>query len=184
MQQQKTVAIIFVVILVVVALVALAVGAFYTENFKHPISFVYLSSGNKRIMQDCNLKLGNGYFKVHTLMPNAEFDVKIYPAGDDFTYTVDGETYTWLGDEEMDLSNVFALKKDDEGFSVRCSRLSMTTVLQRIYPEQTVDLPDLDEYAVHFKLVVTSGTHNLTLSFCNLLIPLESIDINPSFILF
>lgn len=184
MQQQKTVAIIFVIILLVVASVALAVGAFYTENFKHPISFVYLSSGNKRIMQDCNLKLGNGYFKVHTLIPNAEFDVKIYPAGDDFTYTVDGETYSWLADEEMDLSNVFALKKDDEGFSVRCARLSMTAVLQRMYPEQTVVLPELDEKAVHFKLVVTSDNHSLTLSFCNLLIPLDSIELDPSFILF
>lgn len=181
MQQQKTVAIIFVLILVVVASVALAVGAFYTENFKHPLSYVYLSSGKKRIMQDCDLILGNGYFKVHTLIPNAEFDAKIYPAGDDFTYTVDGEAYSWLAAEETDLSKVFALKKDDGKISVKCYGLTVAKVLERMYPKQTVVLPELDETVVHFKLVVTTGDYALTLQFCPLII---TVELDPPSILF
>lgn len=181
MQQQKMVAIVFVIILIVVVFVALAVGVFYTDNFTHPISYVYLSSGNKRIMQDCDLILGNGYFMVHTLVPNAEFDVKICPAGDDFAYTVDGETYSWLAVEEIDLSNLFALKNDGGKISVKCYGLTVATVLEKMYLGQTVILPELDETAVHFKLVVTTGDYALTLRFCPLLI---TVELDPPFILF
>lgn len=185
MQQQKIVAAVVAIILLIVVAFLLIVGAVFSEGFKHPVAFVYVSSGNKRIMQDCTVALGNGYFEVHTLLPNADFDVKILPTGEDFKFLVDGAEHSWLS-EENDVAKAFNLKRYEKGFSVRCKDLTVLDVLQCLYPGKDVKVSAATvEHDVHYKLVISTADnkHSIGLSF-RCIVGVDGIELDSPSIVF
>lgn len=183
MQQQKIVAAVVAIILLIVVAFLLIVGAVFSEGFKHPIAFVYVSSGNKKIMEDCTVALGNGYFEVHTLLPNSDFDVKILPTGKDFRFAAGHEMRSWLEDEERDLSAGFDVHKYKNGFSLRCKDVTVQSVLEALYPGESVVVADVDEHQPLFKLIVTSGNHSLTLTF-RCIVGVDGIELDSPSIVF
>lgn len=181
MQQQKIVAITLVILFFLAVVVGLTVIAFYTENFTHSFAHVYLISGNQRIMQDSTVSLGDGFFGVR-VFNNCDWDVEILPAGEDFSYVVDREIYSWLSITGLD--NIFQLKKQDDGFSVRCRDVTIQEVMNEIYPGQEVVCPVDTTEEVHFKLIVTTSDGNsITLTF-RCIISVEGVELDSTEIIF
>lgn len=181
MQQQKIVAIILVILVLLAVVIGLIVTAFYTDNFTHSFAYVYLTSGNQRIMQDSTVSLGDGYFEVHVLN-NCEWDVEILPAGEDFSYVVDREIYSWLSITNLD--KVFQLVKLDVRFSVRCRDVTVQDVMNEMYPGKNVVCPVDTTDEAHFKLVVTTSEgKSITLTF-RCIISVDSVEVDLPAIIF
>ncbi len=82
------------------------------------------------------------------------FSYELLPAGSDFNFTVDGEKVSWLNVEGLE--KAFNVESDKDGIALDCSNKNLLEVLQVIYPNSEIQLPEIDEKQNHYKLIVTA----------------------------
>lgn len=168
-QREKYVIIGTVALLVVVAAIILTVAGVYTDGFQTEFRHFYVSVNRDKYLQDADVVMGNVQFDVqYVLKRNVGYTVQILPAGDDFTFQLNGQ---WLSykSEIDDLTEAFDIELGENSFIIRCRQKSMQDVLEAIYPESTVYIPTVDDVdsSAHYKLVVTAGdgSQAITLTF-------------------
>lgn len=139
--------IVSVVIVLAVLIVAVGLVAFFTNGFTSDFKTFYVESNGKKILTDINgfvlqPETENRFDVKYTFgKVNKEvsgYSVKIVPnvnSDNDFDFTVDGEIYSFGAESELTKGFDIAYEKD---YFTLSGGFSMQSVLERIYPEQTV----------------------------------------------
>lgn len=146
----------------------------YTGEFSTDFKTFYVEiDGTKYINDASNLTFTSKTTRVdvHYTFEKVQsnkllFHYELIPTGSDFNFTVDGEKVSWLNVEGLD--KAFNAKSDDDGITLDCSNKTLLDVLQFVYPNSEIQLPEVDELQPHYKLIVLSEDKktSVALSFC------------------
>jgi len=159
--------IVSVVIVLAVLIVAVGAIAFFTNGSTSDFKTFYVESNGKKILTDVeNFVLqpdSENRFDIKYTFGKVNKDVggysvKIVPNvtnDNDFDFAVDGEIYAFGA--EPDLTNGFDITYEKDYFLIS-GNYSIKSVLERIYPEQTVSFNNSDiNYEVdNFTLLIYS----------------------------
>lgn len=159
-----------VTVILVIMLLILSLGllARFTNVFGNKIEVTY--NGTKITKDFEGLEIESGT-EIEVKAPG-EYEVKIYAEGiaeSDFSFTVDGEEYSWSEDiagansgvgEEF--TEVFEIEKTEKGFKISGG---IQKALKDIWPEKEIILPEEIPSGDKFRMEITSGDKTLKIGF-------------------
>ncbi len=183
----------FIGILLILALIAGIVYFVYvfTGEFSTDFKTFYVEIDGKKYVKDAyDLTFYKPRIDVHYTFEKVQsnkltFTYLIEPAGNDFNFTVDGEKVSWLNVDG--LAEAFNIKSDADGITLNCANKKVLDVLQSVYPNSNIVLPeDIDtENISRYKLTVTAEDKRTSIILTFKCAPaIENIILNPSEIIF
>lgn len=163
-----------VILLVIVAVIG--VFAYFTNGFTSDFKTFYVSVNGKDVMtttggyvlsQDKPTTVDIKYTFAFANNQNKGYSVKVVPNksnGEDFTYTVDGQTQSFY--DVADLSQGFDIVKGDKSFEIKPKGDTLSKVLQAVHGKEIGDCEN-GGYEDMFSLVITSYNEeaSITLNF-------------------
>ena len=159
-----------VTVILVIMLLILSLGllARLTNVFGNKIAVTY--NGTKITKDFEGLEIESGT-EIEVKAPG-EYEVKIYAEGSaesDFSFTVDGEEYSWVediaganGGRGEDFTEVFEIEKTEKGFKISGG---IKKVLKDIWPVAEIELPEELPAGDRFRMEIRSGKTTLTVGF-------------------
>ena len=159
-----------VTVILVIMLLILSLGllARFTNVFGNKIAVTY--NGTKITKDFEGLEIESGT-EIEVKAPG-EYEVKIYAEGSaesDFSFTVDGEEYSWVediaganGGRGEDFTEVFEIEKTEKGFKISGG---IQKALKDIWPEKEIILPEEIPGGDKFRMEITSGDKTLKIGF-------------------
>ena len=159
-----------VTVILVIMLLILSLGLLgrLTNVFGNKIEVTY--NGTKITKDFEGLEIESGT-EIEVKAPG-EYEVKIYAEGSaesDFSFTVDGEEYSWVediaganGGQGEDFTEVFEIEKTENGFKISGG---IRTVLKDIWPGKDIELPKEIPDGDKFRMEITSGDKTLKIGF-------------------
>lgn len=159
-----------VTVILVIMLLILSLGllARLTNVFGNKIAVTY--NGTKITKDFEGLEIESGT-EIEVKAPG-EYEVKIYAEGSaesDFSFTVDGEEYSWVediaganGGRGEDFTEVFEIEKTEKGFKISGG---IKKVLKDIWPGKDIELPEELPSGDKFRMEITSGDKTLKIGF-------------------
>ena len=181
-----------VTVILVIMLLILSLGllARFTNVFGNKIAVTY--NGTKITKDFEGLKIESGT-EIEVKAPG-EYEVKIYAEGNaesDFSFTVDGRSYSWVediaganGGRGEEFTDAFEVEKTDAGFTISCG---VEKALRDIWAGEEIVLPEEIPAGDRFRLEIRNGKNTLTVSFSVKdpgTIGVEKIELNPGEIVF
>lgn len=167
---------------VVILLLAAACGslAYFTNGFTSDFKTFYVESNGKTYLSNTTdyvlSQEEDNIFDVKYTFGAINKDisgytVKVVPnvsSGNDFDFTVDGAVYSFGA--EPDLTKCFEIVQNEDSFSLN-GDFTMQSVLEKLYPEQTVEFDTADVnwevdnftllvYSYNGEAVISIGFHN------------------------
>ena len=159
-----------VTVILVIMLLILSLGllARLTNVFGNKIEVTY--NGTKITKDFEGLKIESGT-EIEVKAPG-EYEVKIYAEGSaesDFSFTVDGEEYSWVediaganGGRGEEFTEVFEIEKTEKGFKISGG---IKKVLKDIWPGKEIILPEELPAGDRFRMEIRSGDKTLKIGF-------------------
>ena len=185
-RQERIIAIVTIVLYLVLILVAVFVWGAYSNWFTTDFEFIYLKSGNTRLLQNQTYNFGNVRLSVHQFGLKKGYSVKIVTALDtNLSYTVDGADMEYaLELAGKDVTNAFDIDFDDDGFVLHGRDFYTEDLLAKVYPDSDTHLVS-QNVIMYYKMTVTdvAGEHSFVLSFTTLVHALD-IEVKPGQIVF
>lgn len=178
-----------VTVILVIMLLILSLGllARFTNVFGNKIEVTY--NGTKITKDFEGLEIDSGT-EIEVKVPG-EYEVKIYAEGsaeNDFSFTVDGEEYSWVediaganGGVGEEFTEVFEIEKTEAGFKISGS---VETALKDVWPEKEIILPEEIPSGDKFRMEITSGNKKLKIGFWITPGGVEKIELWPGEIIF
>ncbi len=155
----------YIAVLLIFVLIFGVLG-FFTNGFTSDFKTFYVEHNGEKILNDKEnymFSTGNGYrfdvkytFGFMQKSQKLGYHVKVVPntAKDaDFDFTVDGNTYAYSA--EKDLSNGFEIEQADDYFILTAAK-DMLGIIQSIYPDKEITLPQLFPQISYFTLIISS----------------------------
>ena len=156
------------ILLVLVLVGAIGAIVYFTNGLTSDFSTFYVRVGDTRYTDvgTVDLPLDEPVrFDVGYVFENADdgenrgYSVRIVPNVSDetdFDFTVDGQVYAFRGED--DFTEVFGIEQDETGFTVTNTGFTMQSLLQSLYADSTVVVPDDINVAetAYFNVVVSS----------------------------
>lgn len=189
----KIIIIVAAVLLAIVAMLAISFGVVYASaNSSTQVQrkfYVDVNGGRYYEGGDIQLKPHSiTSFKCGYVTGNQSADklytVKITSTSTDktaFTYTLNGAKRMFIGGE--DYTDYFDITESSDGFEIAHVNDTPATILQRRYPERTVNAPETDPTVSYFTLTVTSSDNSQSVSFALTFGDIK-IDVDPGGIIF
>ena len=159
-----------VTVILVIMLLILSLGLLgrLTNVFGNKITVRY--NGTKITKDFEGLEIESGT-EIEVKAPG-EYEVKIYAEGSaesDFSFTVDGEEYSWVediaganGGRGEEFTEVFEIEKTEKGFKISGG---IKKVLKDIWPVAEIELPEELPAGDRFRMEIRSGKTTLTVGF-------------------
>ena len=159
-----------VMVILVIILLILSLGLLgrLTNVFGNKITVRY--NGTKITKDFGGLEIESGT-EIEVKAPG-EYEVKIYAEGSaesDFSFTVDGEEYSWVediaganGGRGEEFTEVFEIEKTEKGFKISGG---IKKVLKDIWPVAEIELPEELPAGDRFRMEIRSGKTTLTVGF-------------------
>ena len=159
-----------VTVILVIMLLILSLGLLgrLTNVFGNKIEVTY--NGTKITKDFEGLKIESGT-EIEVKAPG-EYEVKIYAEGSaesDFSFTVDGEEYSWVediaganGGQGEEFTEVFEIEKTEKGFKISGG---IKKALKDIWPGKEIELPKEIPGGDKFRMEITSGDKTLKIGF-------------------
>ena len=155
----------YIAVLLIFVLIFGVLG-FFTNGFTSDFKTFYVENNGEKILNDkenYTISTGSDYrfdvkytFGFMQKSQKLGYHVKVVPntAKDtDFDITVDGNTYVYSA--EKDLTNGFEVEQADDYFILTAAK-DMLGVLQAVYPDKEITLPQLSPQIPYFTLVISS----------------------------
>lgn len=178
------------ILLLCIVIVFVGFLAYSTDNFTSSFKTFHIEYEDEKIFSNReNIRLlhdEKAEFKVvYTLgfLGDNDYVIKIVPGVTEetnFRFTV-GDENVWFS-EIADFTDVFNVEKSESSFTLNPG--SMEDVLQRLYPNQIVELPELDD-CDYFSLYILSADESvgIRLKF-HLYVPVTDISLDTTEVLF
>lgn len=167
MQNEKAVIVVTAIMLAILVAAGVIFAGYYSDWFKSKFSTFYLTEGKTRLFSDVEGKaLANVRFGVtYDFAKDKAYTVKVLPTGEDFAFSVDGVWLNFLALDE--LTSGFDIALSEKSFSIRCRRVTMRQVLERLFPGSVIAFAGDVDSSAHYKLMVASadGKHAVSLTF-------------------
>lgn len=145
----------------------------------------YVKDGNNLSFTEEKTRIDVHYTFEKVQSTKLSFHYEILPAGADFNFTVDGEKVSWLNVGGLD--KAFDAKSDEDGVTLNCVNKTVLDVLQAVYPDSQIDLPEIDEKQSLYKIILMSEDKraSISLSFSTYQVPvIETITLDKTQITF
>lgn len=178
------------IILLIIAGAGLGVTAYYTDGFRHWDDIVRPPAPS-----GLTLKVNGEELTADGILPLADelrvdvsgtdvFEVDIIPTtGVTFDFRKSGALvkFPYL---DGDIGAAFGLTVGEDWFSFNSGNRSMTSILEKLYPGETItEVPELDTEAAYFLLRVSGGGKNVEIPLTGF-IAWIAIEVNPPEIIF
>lgn len=183
MTGQKLASTITAVILLVAIFVGVVVYGVFSDWFGTSFQRFYLSSGGTKFLQEKKVLLNNAKFDVKFVFAKKQdYHVKIFAAGEDFGYTVNGVGHRFL--DLPELTHLFGIEQGKKSFVLRGNGMTVEKALKLLYPGSEVVILAGDEVneTSFFKLVVTAGELIAPTVMFRCSVGVESIELDTSHI--
>ena len=180
-KQEKLVIWLTVAMLVLAAVIVVLVWGGYSNWFKTDFEHIYLVADGKRLQQSEVYRLGNVEFDVRQFGLKSGYAVNVFACPEeDFTYTVDGKYYNFV--EELggkDVTAAFDVVPSKRSFVLH-ARIGIRDILQKLYPDNTIEIISNLDQPIFFRLVVTdrAGNHCFEMKF-RCLLSVTDIEVDP-----
>ena len=176
-----------VVLLLIIAAVGFA--AYFSNGFTSEFKTFYVECNGEKILNDKDyyeMSANEEYcfdvkylFDVGSKENKLGYHVKILPhttKETNFDFTADGKTYNYGAEGE--LTKAFEIEQADEDFTVK-------GVLETLYPNKTIIVPELKSKTPYFALVVSSEDYSaeITIAFVSV-VAVTGVTLDPDHIVF
>lgn len=184
-------------IALVLLLIISAVGfaAYFSNGFTSDLKTFYVECNGEKILND------KDYYEM-TANQEYRFDVKyLFDVGNkenklgyhvqvlpyttketNFDFQVDGKTYNYGAEGE--LTKAFEIEQADDYFTLKSIK-TVKGVLETLYPNKTVVVPELKSKTPYFALVVSSEDYSVEIKIAFVsLVAVEGVIIDPDHIVF
>ena len=181
----------------VVLLIITAVGfaAYFSNGFTSEFKTFYVECNGEKILNDKDyyeMSANEEYcfdvkylFDVGNKENKLGYHVKILPhttKETNFDFTADGKTYNYGAEGE--LTQAFEIEQADEYFTLKATK-TVKGVLETLYPNKTIIVPDLKSKTPYFALVVSSEDYSaeITIAFVSV-VAVTGVTLDPDHIVF
>ncbi len=156
-------------IAVILLVIVLLFGVFMlirklSNNFTTDIKTFYLLLDGEQIFDNntTGLRLLDKDIEVHTIGGKKDYKYKIVrnKSAGSFTFYLDGEKHT-LADQQ-DYTKGFEITNDNG--KLRVKSCSLSEVLNRVFGEGTIELPELNNATCYFTLIVSTQDDKQSIS--------------------
>ena len=160
-----------VVLLLIIAAVGFA--AYFSNGFTSEFKTFYVECNGEKILNDKDyyeMSANEEYrfdvkylFDVGSKENKLGYHVKILPhttKETNFDFTADGKTYNYGAEGE--LTKAFEIEQADEYFTLKAP--TVKDVLEAVYPNKTIIVPDLKSKTPYFALVVSSEDYSASIT--------------------
>lgn len=178
---------VMVILVIMLLIVSLGLLARFTNVFGNKIAVTY--NGTKITKDFEGLEIESGT-EIEVKAPG-EYEVKIYAEGsaeNDFSFTVDGEEYSWVediaganGGRGEEFTEVFGIEQTEKGFTISGG---IRTALTDIWPGKEIELPEELPSGDKFRMEITSEDKTLKIGFQITPGGVEKIELWPGEIIF
>lgn len=150
------------IIIVLIVVGVLGVWSFFTRGGTEAPSVFMVKYGTRLISSSAELELPLRKVRFDVLtLNNGTYKVAVLPVKQsDFEYTVDGEIYSFTGNE---YTECFDLSLYDGYFTLDLTYANVEKMFKSLYHGKTVVLPELSQEKTYFELRVTSGSSSVSL---------------------
>ena len=181
-----------VVLLLIIAAVGFA--AYFSNGFTSEFKTFYVECNGEKILNDKDyyeMSANEEYcfdvkylFDVGSKENKLGYHVKILPhttKETNFDFMADGKTYNYGAEGE--LTKAFEIEQADEYFTLKAP--TVKGVLETLYPNKTIIVPDLKSKTPYFALVVSSEDYSaeITIAFASV-IAVTGVTLDPDHIVF
>ena len=182
-----------VVLLLIIAAVGFA--AYFSNGFTSEFKTFYVECNGEKILNDKDyyeMSANEEYcfdvkylFDVGSKENKLGYHVKILPhttKETNFDFTADGKTYNYGAEGE--LTKAFEIEQADEYFTLKAAK-TVKGVLEAVYPNKTIIVPELKSKTPYFALVVSSEDYSaeITIAFASV-VAVEGVTLDPDHIVF
>ena len=174
---------------------AVGFAAYFSNGFTSDLKTFYVECNGEKILND------KDYYEI-TANTEYRFDVKyLLDIGNkenklgyhvqvlpyttketNFDFTVDGKTYNYGAEGE--LTQAFEIEQADEYFTLKSIK-TVKGVLETLYPNKPVVVPELKSQTPYFALVVSSEDYSVKIEIAfGSLVAVEGVTLDPDHIIF